>query len=477
MRLSQFIQPVDYTVVGGNLCMMLRLLFFILIAPTAVSLIAGEWVGAAIFGSLAVISFAIGLLGRSVRRLHTEGKEALTIVALTYLLYALIGGFAYLPVTGYANGFFESMSGFTTTGLTVINPEQLPLGLLFFRSYSQWLGGAGIMILSLVTLSGPGRNAFRLYASEFGEENLLGDAKATARLVVVVYGTITVAAYLVYLIAGLGAFKSLLIAFATVSTGGFSPFSGSITPVTGVFPRIAIMFFMILGATSFTSYYLLRRRRPGSFFTNFQLRMLIIIVVVASLIFIVTWDAKPSMFVAGVFHAVTSLTTTGFSTVDPQSWPQTAIFVSILLMIIGGSSASTAGGVKLFRIAVLFRTAQWRVTKSLLPKESRIALKVDGQAVSDDLMRGIYGMFAAYLVVLAISTFCFLLAGYGVTPSLFESVSATGTVGLSMGVTSPHLALPLKLVLIIDMWFGRLEILPVLVALNPLIWAFWRKSK
>jgi trk system potassium uptake protein TrkH len=476
MRLSQFIRPVDYTVVGGNLCMMLRLLFFILIAPTAVSLIAGEWGGAAIFGGLAAISYAFGLLGRSVRRLHTEGKEALTIVALTYLLYALIGGFAYLPVTDYANGFFESMSGFTTTGLSVVNPEQLPLGLLFFRSYSQWLGGAGIMILSLVTLSGPGRNAFRLYASEFGEENLLGDAKATARLVVVVYGTITIAAFLIYLLSGMGAFNSLLIAFTTVSTGGFSPFKGSLGSVGGAFPRIAIMVFMILGATSFTSYYLVRRRNLASFFKNIQLRMLLVVIAIASLIFIVTWDVRPSMFVAGVFHAATSLTTTGFSTVSPQSWPQTALFVSIVLMIIGGSSASTAGGIKLFRVAALFRTAQWRVTKAMLPEESRVALKVDGQAVSDDLLRGIYGMFSAYLIVLAASTFCFLLAGYGVTASLFETVSATGTVGLSMGITSPQLALPLKLVLIVDMWFGRLEILPVLVALNPLVWAFWRKS-
>ncbi|MEA1993969.1 MAG: potassium transporter TrkG [Euryarchaeota archaeon] len=160
--------------------------------------------------------------------MNLELIDALIVTALTYLLFALLGSLPFLPIMPPINGFFEAISGFTTTGLTMAEEATLPLSLHFFRAYSQWLGGMGIIIVSLAILLRPGKAAFRLYETEFGEENIIGSVVATAKMIIWLYLILTVVGFVAYLIAGMGPFDGLIHILTTIPTGGFSRFSESI---------------------------------------------------------------------------------------------------------------------------------------------------------------------------------------------------------------------------------------------------------
>ncbi len=473
----RYIQPVNYRAIAANLGLILRLLGIIFVVPLIMSLAAGEFIYSFIFGGLAAGNYLLGRLASLFEEVNLSGKEALVVTALAYLLFALFGALAFLPELSFVDGFFESMSGFTTTGLTVVNAEQLPSSLLFFRAYSQWLGGAGIIVMTLVVLAGPGRSAFQLYTSEFGEEKLVGDVKATARIVLTVYLTLTILGYGAFVAAGMGPFDAMLNIFATVSTGGFAAQGNSMGYYSGTVIHLLVVLFMISGAIGFPSYYLLRHRGFRRFFRDLQFRYLLIFIAAASLVFWGVWGFRTKMIVPSIFHAATAMTTTGFSLIHPSSWPKEILWVTILLMLIGGSAGSTAGGLKLFRILVMFRLVRWLLSRALLPEEAKLPIKYGDMVIPEKELKQIFGFFAAYLGLICASVFFFSLYGFGLTNSLFDSVSALGTVGLSSGVTSASLPVFLKIILIIDMWAGRLEILPVLVVFYPAVWISKRRKK
>ncbi len=470
MPLARFIQPVNLRTVLANLGMTLRLLGLALTGPFVVSLVAGEFIYSFIFGGLAAASYGIGRLGALLRAEELTGKEALVVTALSYLLFSLVGAFAFLPVASYLNGLFESMSGFTTTGLSVMDVQKLPKTLLFFRSYSQWLGGAGIVIMSLIILIGPGRNAFRLYASEFGEENLVGDVKATARIVFQVYLVLTIVGFGAFIAAGLGVFDSMLYVMSTVSTGGFSPYAQSVGYYSGTVLHLLVVLFMISGAIGFPAYYLLRHEGFRQFFRDLQIRYLFIIIAVTTFIYFGAWGWQGKMLLPSLFHATTAITTTGFSLVQPATWPRSIYLITIFLMILGGSAGSTAGGIKIFRFIIVIRVVRWLVERALLPEEAKIPVKYEGRVISNREVQQIFSFLILYLFLIFLSVLLFVFAGYDVTNAFFECSSALGTVGLSSGLTEASLPWLMKAVLIIDMWAGRLEILPVLVVFYPAVW-------
>ncbi len=471
MGLSQYILPVKYRVVYSNLCQILRLLAISMMIPALAGTLLGEFYQALIFFIISVVAFGFGLTGKAFGKSDMSGKEALVVVAFSYLFYGLMGAFAFLPEISYLDGFFESISGITTTGLTVVQPETLPDSLVFFRSYSQWLGGAGIIVLSLIILTGPSRNAFRLYTSEFGEEKLAGNIKATAVLVLTVYLILTVIGFIIYIIVGFPVFDGIIHIFSTVSTGGFSQNPDSIGQYDSSVLHLAVSLFMFLGAVGFPAYYLLRRKGAKPFFKDLQLRYLAGILFLSWIFMWSAWQWRLDALLTSLFTSMTSITTTGFTIAKESDWPTSVVLMSIILMMIGGSSGSTAGGIKIYRLIIVLKTIQRHILKALLPAESKIAIKIRGQAIEDEALKRTFSIIGLYLILAALSALCFLIYGdYPVTDTVFESVSAIGTVGLSSGLTSPNLPAFLKIVLIVDMWLGRLEILPVLVVLYPVIW-------
>ena len=473
-NLDRFIAPLDVVAVATYLLALLQLLGVLLVVPALVSLITGEFLYAMIFAGMAVGAYLVGALRVFFKRSTLELKEAFVVTALAYLVFGLVGSLAFLPVGSFIDGFFEAMSGFTTTGLSVMESEELPATLLFFRSYCQWIGGAGIMILSLAVLLTPGRSAFRLFTSEYGKENVVGSVTATARVVTVVYLLLTVCGFFVFFFVGMTAWEAGLYIMATVSTGGYSPHGDSAGHFAEPAVLTALCLFMILGAVSFPLYHFARSEGIRRFFHDLQLRWFIGILVVATLL--------ASQFYPGDFHAwfenffsfTSALTTTGFDLGDRSSASDTPSLIILFLMIIGGSAGSTAGGIKLIRLILFFRLAHWFVVRMLLPEETVLPVKYRELIISERELMQLFAFFFIYLSLLFLSALLLVFLGFDIKNSLFESASALGTVGLSAGISSPDLALLGKLLLAFDMWAGRLEILPVLVLLYPGTWRRWR---
>jgi trk system potassium uptake protein TrkH len=476
MSLILYIRPLDFTAVFVHLQITLRLFGVLLLVPLGVALLTGEYQLAFIFAGLCLVALVIGHFRIIAWTPDLESREALVVTALTYLLFALLATPPFLTTTSFVNGLFEAMSGITTTGLSVLSLKEVPTSLLFFRAYLQWLGGAGIIVLSLIILVGPGKAAFRLYASEFGKENLMGSVIATARVVMVIYCLLTAAGFLVYLGVGMAPFDALLYIMATISTGGFAPYKESVGHFGGgSAPAIqaAVLVFMVLGAISFPLYYQARMRGIGHFFRDPQLRGLLVLIVVGFLLLagVRRWQDHG---IHWLFTAASAATTTGFSLSAPAKWPASTHFIAVLLMLIGGTAGSTAGGLKIFRVLIMGKLALNLLLRALLPPEATLATKLGGIAVSEAEIRHIFGFLVLYLFVLCISSLIFILAGFSADAAVFENASALGTVGLSAGVTSPQLAVGLKLLLAFNMWAGRIEILPVLVALYPNLW-WWKR--
>jgi len=225
MKISEHIRPADWHSVVYELFGALGLLGVLLLVPFFVSLVFQEYLYAEIFGALA---FGSMITGFGIHKLNIiESREmkltdALIVTALVYLLFSIMGAVPFLPIKSFLDGLFEAMSGFTTTGLTMIDESTLPASLHFFRAYSQWLGGMGIIVLTLAILLRPGKTAFKLYSSEFGEENILGSVVSTAKAVIKVYLSLTLLGFVAFYLAGMGLYDALIHILTTIPTGGFS---------------------------------------------------------------------------------------------------------------------------------------------------------------------------------------------------------------------------------------------------------------
>ncbi len=474
---QRFIQPVRWRRIGAYLLAGQLLLGLVLLIPVLVSLLSREFEYSILIGIPCVVLLGVGGVGaRILRRTpELEPREALLVTALFYLLFALVGAIAFLPKMSYLNAVFESMSGFTTTGLSVASVDSLPTTLLFFRSFAQWVGGAGIVVLSMVILARPGGMALRLFASEYGEENLLGNVKATARVVFQIYFVLTVAAILAFWAAGMEPFAALLHAFSTLSTGGFSPYSDSIGHYRSVPIELTTVVFMWLGAISFPLWYFARRGNLRRLFTDVQTRYLIVITLLGSLVFLGGLGFTLRHASSSLFQAASTLSTTGFSTLNQAALSPASRWATILMMILGGTTGSTAGGIKLFRFIALLGAVRWLFLRAMLPEGSILAIKAGEEEIDEERLRMISAYVVLYVGLLGLGALVLMLSGYSLSASIFEAASAQGTVGLSVGVTSPTMPTGAKLMLLVQMWIGRLEIVPILLLLTPSMW--WKRGR
>lgn len=468
MRLRSHVVPLNVAGVVSQLGRLLLVLGGLLVAPLGVALVSREWAEAGIFAGLAASCGAAGFLAARRRADDIGLREGLVITALAYLLFAAVGAVPFLRVAGPVDAFFESMSGFTTTGLTVIPVRSLDSSLLFFRSYSQWVGGAGIVILSLSILLRTSRAAHRLYASEFGEENLVGSVTIAARAIAGIYLILTAAVAGAFALGGLDPFRAVLYALTAVSTGGFSPDAGGLAdaPVGAAVRSVAVVA-MIVGAISFTTLARLWSTGPRCFLADWQLRSLVLLAAIGTAVFLAEGSHDP---LGSLFNATSTVTTTGFSVTSPADWAATERLLAIGLMLIGGSAGSTAGGFKLYRLGVLVRMTWWTLVKTVLPERATLAVTYSGTPVRNDELRRIGTLLALYISILFMSATAVAATGASAGDAIFEVASALGTVGLSVGIADADLVWWAKLVLALDMWLGRLEILPVIVLVFPPNW-------
>lgn len=477
MSLRANLMPLELGAVLGQLASLSRMMGWLLLVPAAAGFLYREWLVGGILTGLGVMALLLGRWGRDLLPRELRLREAFVVTALAYPLFAVAGAVAFLPAVSFIDGFFESMSGFTTTGLSVVDLETLPRSLVFFRSYMQWVGGAGIVILSVAVWNStrPAGFRFRIYGSAPEGDRAAGSVIANARRLVSIYLSLTLATCVALAIIGMSLEEALLHGLATVSTGGFSPHAASVgRHANNLGIVIVTVIGMLLGAISFSNYQRLAfPEKSGATSRDPQLYALAGIVVAGTALLFM----REGRFWHSLFDTVTSITTTGFSLDDPAAWSPMRKLVTGLWMVVGGSSASTAGGLKLMRLVVLLKLVQWTIRRSLLPAEAQVPLKYAGRVIDSEPMRHMAGLIIVYLLLLLAGGVALVLAGFAPQDALFESASAIGTVGLSVGITGPDLPIWIKLLLSLQMWAGRLEVLPVLVLFYPGTWKMSRRAR
>lgn len=477
MSLRANLMPLEVRAVLGQLASLGHLMGWLLMVPAAAGFLYAEWLVGGLLAGLGLVSLLLGRWGRKLLPKELRLREAFVVTALAYPLFALVGAVAFLPAAPFIDGFFESMSGITTTGLSVVDPEKLPRSLIFFRSYLQWVGGAGIVVLSVAVWNStrPAGFRFRIYGSAPEGDRASGSVIANARTLVSIYLVLTLLICFALAIVGLSLEEALLHGIATVSTGGFSPHASSIgRHANNLGIVIVTMGGMLLGAISFSNYerLALPDKKQGQPRDPQLYALGAIVIIGGALLF-----AHEGRIWHALFDTITSVTTTGFALDDPAEWSPARKLLTGLWMVVGGSSASTAGGLKLMRLVVLLKLVQWTIRRSLLPAEAQVPLKYADAVIDSEPLRHMAGLIVVYLLLLLLGGVALVLAGFPPQDALFESASAIGTVGLSVGVTGEDLPIWIKLLLSLEMWAGRLEVLPVLVLFYPGTWKLSRRSR
>jgi len=375
----------------------------------------------------------------------------------------------------WVDALFESVSGVTTTGLSTLGScERLSPTLLFTRAWMQWYGGLGFAVLCVALLAGPGLAARRLgVGDEAG--GLVESARAYARRVAKVYVALTAVGFALLVVSGLGLFDALVHVLAAVSTGGFGTRDASLAGLGGATTPVVVLALCFAGAVSLPRYAEVRRRGWGVLARDLELRMLVGgVLATSALLGLVLLVREGRPLAEAAWHApllaVSAQTTAGFSTLDVGSLDPAGQLVLVLAMLAGGSVGSTAGGVKLLRLAIAFQLVAWLVRRTRLPAHAVSPPSVGGAILEAQEAQRALATILLFGAALVVSWLVFVLCGRPGMTSLFEVASALGTVGLSAGEAGPQLADGLKLVLCVDMLLGRLEVLAVLVLLLPRTW-------
>ncbi len=441
--------------------------------------------------SMAVSSLCGGLfffLFRGHRTASISQREGMAIVALGWSAVAVFGALPFYlsgAEWSFVNALFESMSGFTTTGASILSDvEVLPRGLLMWRSFIQWLGGMGIIVLSIAILPFLGVGGMQLYKAEVPSpvpDKLKPRIRDTAMVLWKVYALFSIAQILLLMIGGMTFFDAVCHAFTTMPTGGFSNWNASVAQMNSTYIDIVFILFMLLAGINFSLHYQFLRGRPLVFWKDAECRFFLL--TVALLVVLVAFDLWGTVYATladalryGAFQVVSIVTTTGYATADYERWPAMAQVILLLCMFVGASAGSTGGGMKCLRVMLCFKYC-YRELFSLVHPRAVTAIKISGHTVSEDVMRSVLGFLALYTGIFMVCAV--LLAGMGADfVTAFTAVAAAlGNIGPGFGTVGPmenYAAIPLmgKWLLIWCMLLGRLEIFTVLILLVP---EFWRR--
>ena len=456
-----------------------------LVLPAAVSLLFGEWQTVCAFLLSAGICLVPGALlaWRRPRVTQLFAKEGFVIVSLSWVIMSLFGCLPFLfsgATSSFIDALFEIVSGFTTTGASVFSDvESLPRGILFWRAFSHWVGGMGVLVflMAFLPLSG-GRNMHIMRAESPGPDvsKLVPRVRTTALILYTIYFVMTLLQFVLLLLGGMDVFESLCTSFSTAGTGGFGIRNDGLAGVSP-YLQIVVTVFMLLFSVNFNSYYLLLSRRPREAFTS---EVKVFFCIVAAAILLVTAGTFDTLATLGdtVRHAAFSvasiISTTGFATVDFALWSLLPQTVLVILMFIGACAGSTGGGIKVSRILLLLKNAVREIRRQISPREVK-KVTLDRRPVADEVAHGVN----TYLLVYVLIFFASLLLvsrDSGDFTTAFTSVAATlNNVGPGLSQVGPmsnycFFSVPSKLVLIFDMLAGRLELFPMLVLFSPKTW-------
>ena len=418
-------------------------------------------------------------------------REALMLVTLGWVLASVFGALPFKlagTFTSYLDCYFEAMSGFSSTGSSVLaDIESQPQSILLWRNFSQWLGGMGIITLFVAILPLFGIGVARLAETEqsgIKTEKLTARIRDTARSLWYLYTGFSVLEFILLWQAGkIPAFDALTVTFGTMATGGFCAKNISIEAFNSVTVELIVIAFMVIASINFSLYYLLIwKRRLKHFLADPEFRFYMIVLSGASIFIALNLMNGLGLSIGdafryGGFNTVSIMTTTGFSSTDFNLWPSFAKAALLVLMVVGGCAGSTSGGIKVIRLMVLFKQAARRISLAFNPK-AVIAIKVGDSVLSEGVISGITGMILLYITTIIVGTLIMTALGLDIVTAISSVIAPLGMVGPGLGLVGPlanyaFIPPPGKVVLIICMLVGRLELLTAFALLAPSFWK-WR---
>jgi trk system potassium uptake protein TrkH len=468
---------------------MLLFLAAALLVPIPFSLYFSDGAAGAFLLSASITLIAgLALFASCKSRKDLSVREGFAIVTFGWTFYALFGALPFLfsgAIPSPLDAVFETMSGFTTTGSTILTDiEILPESVLLWRALTHWLGGMGIIVLSLAILPMLGVGGMQLFKAEVPgptADRLKPRIQDTAKLLWGVYVLLTAAETVLLMFGGMNFYEALCHSFATLATGGFSTRNASVGAFNSPYIEWVIILFMLLAGVNFSLHYHALRGRVRGYFRNEEFRTYLVLVLAATGLIVLlnqgrVYDSFLDNLRYSAFQASSILTTTGFGTADFEIWPVLAQYLLVLLMFTGGCAGSTGGGMKVARILLLFKHAQVQLYRLIHPRAVRL-VKLGDIPVDREVMQAILGFFALFMGVFVVASCLLAASGMDLVSSGAAVIATLSNIGPGLGSVGPadnFAQVPAfgKTVLIACMLMGRLELFTVLVLFFP---SFWRK--
>ena len=463
----------------------LRIEAVLMLLPTLVSIIyrEKEWICIAI---AAVLCFVTGFILSFKKPKNTSfyTREGIMSVAMGWIVMSIFGAIPLWHAVshiGFTDALFETISGFTTTGASILTEvESLPKGVVFWRSFTHWVGGMGILVFVLALLPGAGGdNIYLMKAESPGPSvgKLVPKVRSTAKILYEIYLAITVTEMIVLMLTGMSLYEASVITFGTVGTGGFAPRNIGCMAYTDL-QQCVITVFMLMCGANFNIYFLFVARKFKEAIRSEEVLSYLGIYAFATICVAIN---SRNMFASigevikhSMFNVASVMTTTGYATADFNTWPNFSKVMLLLVMFVGGCAGSTAGGIKVSRIVIGFKTIRKELEHLVHPRSVKI-LKFEGKPIEHGVLRGVNVYFHTYITIFVISILLVALDGKDFTTTVTSVIATFNNIGPGLELVGPvgnfsHFSVFAKYVLMFDMLAGRLELFPLLLIFMPMTW-------
>ena len=482
-----------------TISILLLIISFFLLIPGFIALYYNEMKAfysfiSTIVGTIIIASLVLILL-RNMKNRTMSTRDGFLFVTLSWIAASLVGALPFFisgSIPTFTDAFFETMSGFTTTGASVLGGplpliESLPKSMLFWRSLTHWLGGMGIVVLTVAILPLLGIGGLQLIKAEAPGptvDKLTPRITETAKILWFIYLGFTVLETVLLMFGGMSFFDALTHTFGTLATGGFSTKNSSVGHYNSAYIDGVITFFMVLAGINFTLHYRLLTGRVKYLFRDSELKAYLAIFIIATVIMVISlygkkidnivFDSIGTCFRYASFQAATMLTTTGYATANFENWPTVSLIVLFILMFVGGCSGSTGGGIKVIRLVTLLKQG-FNEMKFLIHPRGVFTLKISNQPVRKNIVYAISGFFFLYIFMLLLTSLVVATSGQDLLTSFTTALATVGNIGPGfgkIGAAENYGFFPgyVKWFLSFAMLAGRLEIYTVLIILTPRFW-------
>lgn len=476
---------MNYRMVARIAGMVLLSFAALMLLPMLVCLWAGESAKAYVIAMVATALAGVLLLVVLKPRTHAiYAREGFAAVSLAWILMGFFGAIPFAisgDIPCYADAVFETISGLTTTGASVVaDVEAMSRSGLFWRSFLEWLGGMGVLIFIMAVLPMGGEHSMHILRAEIPGPTvgkLVPRAGDTAKILYIIYTVLTLLETLMLMLGGMSFYEALLHSFATAGTGGFSTRNASAAAFGSVYIEMVIAVFLMLFGVNFNLYYLILARRAKTALKSEELHWYFGIIVAATLSIAIGITKMYGSFATALRHAffnsVSLMSTAAFATVNTMEWPQYTRLILVLLMCMGGCAGSTSGGLKVSRILLLFKTAAADIRRVLHPREV-CRVQLDGKRVEENTTKAVYCYFWLYFVIIVFMTIIVSFDGYDFNICMTAALSCMSNIGPSLSLVNATqcymMFSPLtRAVMAIVMLLGRLEIYPLIILASPII--------